>query len=139
MPIAIIATEGILSPQSEQSAFAEITASFLRLHGLSGNPFLAPNIIGEIQQIPKGKSFAGGKPADIVIVELKVPSFVLATEEQKRAFVAEATAIMLRAGGGRIGRERIYVNMVFAVDGLWGIDGRTYTIQELGEAVAAAA
>lgn len=139
MPITVFSTEGVLSEQAEQQVFKELTQSFLKLHNLSGNAFLAPNVIGEINIIPKGKSFSGGQPADIVIVELKVPSFALAENSQKQAFVAEATEIVSRATGGRHPRERIYVNMVYAVDGLWGIAGKAYSNDDLLAAVSRAA
>ena len=136
MPITILATEGVFAPMAEQKLFAEVTDAFLKLHNLSGNKFLMPNVIGEVSIIEKGRSFAGGKPDDIVLVELKVPSFVLASLEQKQAFVAQTTDLVVKASGGRQPKNRIYVNMVYAVDGLWGIAGKTYTNAELGEAVS---
>ena len=136
MPITIQATEGVFPPQAERRLFADVTDAFLKLHNLSGNKFLTPNVIGEINILEKGRSFAGGKPDNIVIVELKVPSFVLGTLEQKQGFVAETTDLVIKASGGKQPRDRVYVNMVYAVDGLWGIAGKTYTNAELGEAVS---
>ncbi|MEI8146410.1 MAG: 4-oxalocrotonate tautomerase [Alphaproteobacteria bacterium] len=136
MPITVFATEGVLPAAAEQQVFCDITDAFLSLHNLSGNKFLTPNVIGEVTIIPKGRSFAGGKPDNIVVVELKVPSFVLNSPEQKQGFVAQATDIVFKAAGGRHPRNRIYVNMVYAVDGLWGIEGQAYTNAQLGEAVA---
>lgn len=136
MPITIQATEGVMPPSAESKLFADVSETFLKLHNLSGNAFITPNVIGEVNVIEKGRSFAGGKPADIVIIELKVPSFGLASAEQKQAFVAETTDLVVKASGGRQPRNRIYVNMVYAVDGLWGIGGKTYTNAELGEAVS---
>ena len=138
MPINVVATEGVLRTGAQQQMFAELTASFLRHHDLTGNPFLTPNVIGEISSIPKGRSFAGGASNDIVVVELKVPSFALATPAQKSGFITEATEIVFKAAEGRHPRERIFVNMVYAVDGLWGIGGKAYTNAELGEAVSKA-
>ena len=97
---------------------------------------MTPNVVGEISIVPKGRTFAGGKPDNIVIIELKVPSFALTTQEQKQSFVKEVTEVALNASSGRVIRERVYVNMVYAVDGLWGIGGRTFTNHELGEAIA---
>ena len=136
MPITIQATEGVLSPAAGQQLFADLTDTFLRLHGLAGNAFLPPNVIGEINEIPAGRSFAGGQPANIVVVELKVPSFVLAAPEQKEAFIREATELVHQASEGKQPRERIWVNMVYTVDGLWGIAGQAYTNAQLGAAVA---
>ena len=139
MPITVHATEGVLSEDAERQVFAELTNSFLKHHQLTGNKFMTPNVIGEVSTVPKGKSFAGGKPADIVVIELKVPSFAFADLAQKAAFVADATEIVQRATGGLQPKERIFVNMVYSVDGLWGIAGRAYTNTDLLEAVSAAA
>jgi phenylpyruvate tautomerase PptA (4-oxalocrotonate tautomerase family) len=139
MPITVHATEGVLSEKAEREVFAELTNCFLRHHQLSGNPFMTPNVIGEISIIPKGRSFAGGTPADIVVVELKVPSFALADPAQKAAFVADATDIVHGATGGQQSKDRIFVNMVYAVDGLWGIAGKVYSNSDLLDAVSRAA
>jgi phenylpyruvate tautomerase PptA (4-oxalocrotonate tautomerase family) len=138
MPITVVATDGIFSAAAEKTMFAELTASFLRHHDLAGNAFITPNVIGEISTVPKGRSFAGGTSNDIVVVELKVPSFALASPAQKAGFIKEATDIAFKAAEGRHPRERIFVNMVYAVDGLWGIGGKAYTNAELGDAVSRA-
>lgn len=136
MPITVFATGGVFSQSQQQDVFASLTNAFLRLHNLSGNKFHTPNVIGEFNIISKGRSYSGGKPADIVIVELKVPSFALDSAEQKQAWIAESTGIVLAAAGGQVAREPVYANMVYAVDGLWGIGGRAYTNKELTDAVA---
>jgi len=138
MPLQIIATEGIFTEPAEKEVFAAVTESFLKHHNLVGNKFMTPNVIGEITIVPKGRTFAGGKPDNLVIIEIKAPSFALATQEQKQSFVMEVTEAALKASNGRVARERVYVNMVYAVDGLWGIGGRAFTNQELGEAIAGA-
>jgi phenylpyruvate tautomerase PptA (4-oxalocrotonate tautomerase family) len=139
MPIQIIATEGVIPVSAEAGLFAAVTDTFLKLHNILGNAFMTPNVIGEFSVIPKGRTFAGGKPDDIVIVELKAPSFALETPEQKRMFVGEVTDLVVKATGGEHPRDRIYVNMVYAIDGLWGIGGKAYTNADLGTAIQAAA
>ena len=139
MPIALYATEGVLTETAEREVFADLTDIFLKHHNLNGNTFLTPNVIGEISVIPRGKSFAGGKPADIAIVELKVPSFALGTPEQKQGFVADATEAVHRASQGRVQRNHVWVNMVYAVDGLWGIQGQAYSNDQLLQSVSQAA
>ena len=138
MPITVIATEGVIPAAAEAEAFAALSELFLQQHQLGGNAFMTPNVIGELNVVPKGRTFAGGRPNDIVIVELKVPSFALGSADQKKAFVDKATDIVHRAAGGRLARERIFVNMTHAVDGLWGIGGKAYTNQDLLDAVAGA-
>lgn len=139
MPITVYATEGVLTEAAEAEVFAKLTEAFLSQHSLSGNDFMTPNVIGEINTIPRGKSFAGGRRADIVIVELKVPSFALSEPAQKQSFVAAATDIVHHATGGKHPKERIWVNIVYAVDGLWGISGKAYSNDDLIAAVSRAA
>jgi hypothetical protein len=137
MPIQIIVPEGALTPAGEAEAFRKLTDLLLRLHGLSGNRFMTPNVIGEVTVAPKGRTFSGGTPTDIAIFELKVPSFVLPTQELKQAWIAEGTAIIEEAAAGRIKREHIFGNVTYAVEGAWGIGGKAYDNAGLGQAVAA--
>lgn len=136
MPFNIIITEGVLPGAAKAAAHKAITDCFLRVHGLTGNSFLERHVIGEIMTVPKGETFAGGEPANIAIVETLVPSFALISQEQKKAYIAEVTEIILRASEGRVERDRVCVNVVYPVDGLWGIAGKAYTNAELGDALA---
>jgi phenylpyruvate tautomerase PptA (4-oxalocrotonate tautomerase family) len=136
MPINVHATEGILNTEAEKTVFSELTNLFLRLHQLEGNQFITPNVIGEVRRIPAEQSYAGGKRAGIVIIELKVPSFALTEPNQREVFIEEATDIVQRASGGRQPKERIWVNMVYAIDGFWGIGGKSYTNDQLIAAVS---
>ena len=138
MPIQIIVPEGALTPAGEAEAFRKLTELLLRLHGLTGNRFMTPNVIGEVTVVPKGRTFSGGAPADIAVFELKVPSFVLPTQDLKNAWISEGTTIIEQAGQGRIKREHIYANVNYAVEGAWGIGGKAFSNTELGTAVAAA-
>jgi phenylpyruvate tautomerase PptA (4-oxalocrotonate tautomerase family) len=137
MPIQIIVPEGVLTAEAEAEAFRKLTDLLLRLHGLSGNKFMTPNVIGEVTVVPSGRTFSGGKPADIAVFELKVPSFVLPTQELKQAWIAEGTDIIEKAANGRLKREHIFANVSYAVEGAWGIGGIAYTNPDLGSAVAA--
>jgi len=139
MPIQIIVPEGALSASAEAEAFRKLTDLLLHLHGLTGNSFMTPNVIGEVTVAPKGRTFSGGKPADIAIFELKVPSFVLPSQEMKDAWISEGTAIIEEATDGRIKRENIFASVTYAVEGAWGIGGKAYSNAELGSAVASAA
>jgi hypothetical protein len=139
MPIQIIVPEGALSASAEAEAFRKLTDLLLHLHGLTGNSFMTPNVIGEVTVAPKGRTFSGGKPADIAIFELKVPSFVLPSQELKDAWISGGTAIIEEAAAGRIKRENIFASVTYAVEGAWGIGGKAYSNAELGSAVASAA
>jgi hypothetical protein len=138
MPIQIIVPEGALAPSGEAEAFRKLTELLLRLHGLTGNSFMTPNVIGEVTVVPKGRTFSGGKPADIAVFELTVPSFVLPTQALKDAWISEGTTIIEQAAQGRIKREHIFANVAYAVEGAWGIGGKAFSNADLGSAVAAA-
>ena len=139
MPIQVIVPEGALTAGAETEMLRKLTDLLLRLHGLTGNRFMTPNIVGEVNVLPRGRTFSGGKPADIAILELKVPSFVLPTQALKEAWIAEGTAIIEATAAGRIKREQIFANVSYAVDGGWGIGGIAYSNADLGSAVAAEA
>ncbi len=139
MPIQIIVPEGVLTAGAEAETFKKLTDLLLRLHGLTGNKFMTPNVIGEVTVVPQGRTFSGGKAADIAVFELKVPSFVLPTQALKDAWIAEGTSIIEAAAAGRIKREHIFASVSYAVDGAWGIGGVAYNNTDLGSAVAEAA
>src|SRR5262249_59823258 len=119
--------------------YRKCTGLLLRRHGLAGTPFMTPNVIGEVTVVPKGRTFSGGKPADIAVFELTVPSFVLPTQELKDAWIAEGTAIIEQAAQGRIKREHIFANVNYSVEGAWGIGGKAFSNADLGSAGGAGA
>lgn len=139
MPVQIIMTEGLISKETAQKIHSEVGETFLDVHGLSGNTFMTPNIIGEVVFVEKGLTFSGNEVKDIAIVELRVPAFAFGEQEQKTQFVERVTDIVLKATDGKLPIENIWVNAVYAVDGIWGIGGKNYTNEQLGEAIGTAA
>ena len=137
MPITLVVSEGVLTAEAEKAAFKNLTDLLLKLHGLSGNRFMTPNVIGEVVVVPKGRSFSGGEQSEIAIVELKVPAVVLPTKELKDAWVSIGTTIIEHAAEGRLVRDRIFFNVTYAVEGVWGIAGEAYDNTALGAAIAA--
>ncbi len=137
MPLTLIVTDGVMPKASQAAVIAALSSSFLRLHGLAGNKFITPNVIGHVQEIPAGSTFSGLEPTPVAIVEWLTPSFAFGTRELQAAYVKEATDIVFEACGGKHPRSRIWVNLKYAVDGMWGIGGEAMTNAQLGEAVAA--
>ena len=135
MPITLTVPEGLLSPEAEAHAFAGLTDALLKAAQLSGNSFMTPNVVGHIQLLPKTHIFSGGAPAAAAFIELKLPAIALATPEAKQAFIANATDVVERAAAGKLRRDHIWVNIVYAADGAWGIEGRGYDNQELIAAI----
>jgi hypothetical protein len=139
MPTTLTVPEGLLSSEAEAQTFAELTDALLKVSQLSGNAFMTPNVVGTINVLPKGRVFSGGKPAAAAFIELKLPGIALATTEAKQAFTEEATTIVERASNGRLSRDHIWTNIVYAADGSWGIGGRAYDNTELVNAIQQAA
>jgi len=138
MPLTLILTEGLMPREQHAPTIARLCEAFLRLHGLLGNAFLTPNVIGHVHEVPQGATFAGLQPASVAIVEWFTPSFAFASTGLQQAYVKEATDIVEAACGGKQPRERIWVNLKHAVDGMWGIGGRAFSNAELGAAAQSA-
>ena len=136
MPLTLTVTEGILPKGSEQATMARLSEAFLKLHGLTGNKVMTPNVIGHIQVLTKGTTFSGMKEAPVAFIEWKTPSFAFATREIQMAYVEEATNIVHEMSGSKHPKDHIWVNVLHAVDGAWGIAGKAYTNAELGAAIS---
>lgn len=135
MPISVHVTQGLLSQQGEREVLPLVADALLRVHGLSGNRFMTPNVIGHLIVSEESKSYVGGKPQSLAIVEVKVPATTFPNAEVKQAFVSAVTDIVERHKAGSHPRERTFVNVTYAVDGAWGIGGKAYSNAELGEAI----
>lgn len=135
MPLTLTLTEGVLPKGTEKATFARLSDAMLKWHGLTGNKVMTPNVVGSIHVLLKEDTFSGSKEAPVVFIEWKVPSFAFATREVQLGYIADATNIVHEASGGRQPKENIWVNVVHAVDGAWGIAGNAMTNAQLGEAV----
>lgn len=105
--------------------------------GLSGNPRFVEIIGGTVHVLDPENVYAGGANRPVVMVELKLPNIGLGSIEARAAFIAAATETVaaLTVPGHR--REDIWVNILNAPDGAWGIAGHAYTGDALVEALAA--
>lgn len=139
MPITLTVSEGLLDPDHEAQVFAALTDALLDIEQLNGNAFMRPNVIGTLHVLPRERVFAGGKAGAAAFVELKLPGVALATPDAKQRFVERATEVVEQAAAGRLTRDRIWVNVVYAADGAWGIAGRAYGNTELVDMIGAAA
>jgi len=136
MPLTLIVTEGVLSKDREQIAIARLSEAFLKQHGLVGNKFMTPNVIGHVEVIAKDRTFSGLKPTTVAMVEWKVPSFAFTNRDVQLAYVAEVTDILHELSDKKLPKDHIWVNVVHAVDGAWGIAGKAHTNAELGALVS---
>jgi hypothetical protein len=138
MPLTLTLTEGVLPKGSERATFAQLSDAMLKWHGLTGNKVMTPNVIGSIHVLTQDNTFSGSRQAPVVFIEWKVPSFAFATREIQLGYFEEATDIVHAASGGKHPKDHIWINVVHAVDGAWGVDGKALTNAQLGEAVARA-
>ena len=136
MPLTLTVTEGVLPKGTEKATFARLSDAMLKWHGLTGNKVMTPNVIGSIHVLGTEHTFSGSKEAPVAFIEWKVPSFAFATREIQIGYIEEVTEIVHAASGGRLPKENIWVNVLHAVDGAWGIAGKAMTNAQLGEAVA---
>lgn len=136
MPITITLTQGVLPAGAEHKAIAQITAAFLKHHGLAGNKVMTPNVTAHVHVLPQGATYAGGDPVAGAWIETKTPAFALADRHVQSSFFREATEILHALSAGALPVERIWSNGVHAVDGTWNINGVAMTNAEIGTAVA---
>ncbi|KVK91448.1 hypothetical protein [Burkholderia cepacia] len=139
MPITLTVSEGVFTPDDEGPVFAELTDALLDVEGLTGNGFLAPNVVGTLNVLPRHRTFVQGRVEPAAFVELKLPAVALAAPDKQRQFVERATEIVLHRAGGRLTPAQVWVNVVHAVDGGWGIAGRRYDNASLVDSIKGAA
>src|SRR3990167_607921 len=138
MPISIQLSQGLLTPDGERQVFSQVADALLDVHGLRGNAFIAPVVIGHVDIYPEGFSFADAKAQSLAVVEVKIPAITFPNQSVKSAFVMAVTDIIDRLKAGPHPRARTFVNVVYTVDGTWGIGGHAYTDEALGAAIQAA-
>jgi hypothetical protein len=136
MPLTLTVTEGVLPKGTERATFVRLCEAMLECHGLAGNPVMTPNVVGSIHVLPREDTFSGLEQTPVVFVEWKVPSFAFADRKVQTGYVEQATNIVHEASGWLHPKDHIWVNVVHAVDGAWGINGVALTNAQLGESVA---
>jgi hypothetical protein len=136
MPLTLTLTEGVLPGGTEKIAVARITEAFLAHHGMAENAKMRENVTAHLVVLPKGATFRGGEEFAGAWIEWKVPSFALADRDVQKGFFAEATDILHALSEGRQPRDRIYANVVHAVDGSWNMDGVAMSTAEVIAAVS---
>jgi hypothetical protein len=130
-------TKDAIPDSAVPQAVQRITDAFLAAHNLAGNTVMTPNVTAHVNILPKGSTFAGGKPVEGAWIETKTPSFALADRAVQARFFSEATKILHDLSGGRLSTDRIWSNGVHAVDGTWNLNGTPMTNAEIGQAVSA--
>jgi hypothetical protein len=136
MPLTLTITEGVIPKGHERVLFSRLSEAMLRWHGLTGNKVMTPQIIGSVQVLPKDHTFSGMQETSVVFVEWKVPSFAFADRKIQQGYFAEVTEIIHEMSGRRQPKERIFINVVHAVDGAWNLNGMAMTNAEISAEAA---
>lgn len=135
MPLTLTLTEGVLPLGTEKEAVARITESMLKWHGLTGNLVMKRNVTASVHVLNRGTTFSGGEPFSGAWIEWKVPSFAFTDRAVQQGFCADVTTIIQDLSGGKQPQDHIYVNVVYAVDGIWNFDGVPLTNKQIIEKV----
>jgi len=114
MPIAIQLSPGLLTSEGQRTVFSRISAILLDVHGLKGNKFMTPNVIGHVTVLPEGASYAEGAAQSLAVIEVKVPSITFPNAEVQRAFVARVTDVIDELKAGQHPRSRTFVSVTYA-------------------------
>jgi hypothetical protein len=138
VPITVTATAGVLSAKAEAQILPRLSAALLERHGLTGNAFMTPLVVGAVNIVPAGRLYVGGKAENGIFVELKVPAATFTTQEQKQGFLNDVNAILDDLTDGSYPKDRTFLNITYAVDGSWGVGETAYTNAALGERIAKA-
>lgn len=136
MPLTLTLTEGVLPKGLEKVAFARLSEAMLRWHGLAGNKVMTANVVGSIHVLTRDATFTGMQETPVVFIEWKTPSFAFNSREIQVGYFQEATEIVHQLSGGKHPKDKVFINVVHAVDGAWNLDGRAMTNAEIGAAVA---
>lgn len=139
MPITVTAPEGVLTTAGQRTILPRLTQALIAVSGATGNPFFTRLVGGTVHVLPQTDIYAGGVNRPVVMVELKLPNIGLPDPASRAAFIQAATDIVDELTIGGHDREDIWVNILNAPDGAWGVGGRAYTGDDLMAAVTAAA
>jgi hypothetical protein len=136
MPLTLTLTEGVVPEGQEKVAFARLSEAMIRWHGLSGNKVMTPNVVGSLHVLPKNATFTGMEETAVAFVEWKVPSFAFTDPKIQQGYFEEATNIIHEMSDGKQPKDRIFINVVHAVDGAWNFNGKAMTNSEIGALVS---
>ena len=137
MPITVTAPRGALTSAGEREVLPRLTADLARVNGQSDNPQFIALIGGSVHVLDPEDVYAGGANRPLVMVELKLPNIGLASVEARAAFIAAATDTVAALTTPGHQRTDIWVNILNAPDGAWGIAGHAYTNEALVAALTA--
>jgi len=137
MPFTLTTTENILSQQAIEKAVKTITESMLKWHGLAGSDIMTPNITSMVNILPNDYAFVGGEKASAIWLEWRTPAFAFSDREIQLGHFKDCTDALFDLAEGKIPKNKIYINVVHAVDGAWNFNGGAVTNEDMGAALSA--
>jgi phenylpyruvate tautomerase PptA (4-oxalocrotonate tautomerase family) len=138
MPITVTAPRGALTPEGEREILPRLTAALIEVSGQTGNSFFTSMVGGTVHLLDPDDVYAGGVNRPVVMVELKLPDIGLAEQASRASFIAGATDIVRELTTPDHDDHDIWVNILNARDGAWGIAGQALTNEDLIAGIAAA-
>ena len=51
MPLTVTVTQGVFTPENEKKLVPQLSALMLKVHGLTGNKFMTPVVIGHLNSV----------------------------------------------------------------------------------------
>ena len=136
MPLTLTVTEGVLPKGQEKVAFAVLCELMLKYHGAHGNQLMTENVVGSIHVLPKDHTYTGMKETAVIFVEWKVPAFGFTSRDVQVGYFREATDYLHELSGCKQPKDKIFINVVHAVDGAWNLNGQAVTNEEFGIALS---
>lgn len=136
MPFNLTVTQGAMTQQAIEKAVKTITKSMLSWHGLTDNKTMTPNITSIVNIIDKNKSFVGGEQTEAIWIEWRTPAFAFANREAQIGHFKDCTDALFKLSEQRISKDRIFINVVHAIDGAWNFDGQALTNEQIGQAIS---
>jgi phenylpyruvate tautomerase PptA (4-oxalocrotonate tautomerase family) len=134
----VTAPRGTLTPEGEREILPRLTAALIDVSGQSGNGFFTSMVGGTIHLLDPGDVYAGGVNRPVVMVELKLPDIGLAEQSSRATFIAAATDIVRELTAPDHDDEDIWVNILNARDGAWGVAGGALTNEDIIAGITAA-
>jgi phenylpyruvate tautomerase PptA (4-oxalocrotonate tautomerase family) len=131
MPITVTAPRGVLTPQGERDILPRLTDALLLANEASGSRFFRWITGGSVHLLDPEAIFGGGANRPLVMVEVKLPDIGLADEASRATFIAAATDVVAELAVAGHDRDDIWVNILNAPSGAWGIGGRAFTGADL--------
>lgn len=138
MPITVTAPRGRLTPEGEREILPRLTTALAEVTGVRDQPAMLATIGGTVHLLDPADVYAGGEPAPLVLVELKLPQVALTGLDTRAAFIERATAIVDALTVDGHTPQHTWVNVLHAADGAWGIGGVSLTNAALEAAAAGA-